>query len=182
MSIRIPLPATSVLNHMFAYDPVTGVVTRKVANSHCVKVGERVGSFCMGGYRVRIGPTSFVLTRIIWKMVTGADPKMHIDHKDGNWRNNAWNNLREATIEQNMHNRVVRFDNKLGLKGVEKIRSGRYSAHIYVKGRQTKLGVYDTPQDAHAAYVRAASDAFGEFACSGERGTNISVLDGLPPS
>ena len=57
-------------------------------------------------------------------------------------------------------NQRVRSDNKIGLKGVSKTGRGRYRARL--KG--IELGYFHTPEEAHAAYVVAAHQHFGEYA------------------
>lgn len=52
--------------------------------------------------------------------------------------------------------------NPLG-KGVTRNR-GRYQAHIKKNGRTIYLGLFDDPAAAHAAYCKAASVIFGNYA------------------
>ena len=55
--------------------------------------------------------------------------------------------------------------NKLGIKGVcYKPRLGLYHAQIKKDGKVRGLGHYETPEEAHAAYVKAATEVHGEFA------------------
>ena len=35
---------------------------------------------------------------------------------------------------------------------------------IVVRGRRNYLGTYDTPEEAHEAYCKAAKEHFGEYA------------------
>jgi len=86
-----------------------------------------------------------------------------IDHRDGDPSNNRWNNLRRATPSQNNANRRLQQNNAWGLKGVSRHRS-RWRASIRKDRRTHHLGVFSTPQAAHAAYVAAARKLFGEFA------------------
>ena len=105
--------------------------------------------------------------RIIWLMQTGEWPKGHIDHIDGNGLNNAWSNLREATISQNAMNQRVRSDSTSGIKGVsyDKKRDMWY-VYIDVNKKRKHLGRYETMQEA--ANVRAAAEGeyHGEYARS----------------
>ena len=43
-------------------------------------------------------------------------------------------------------------------------RDGMYRAYIYYKGKQIALGYYDNPEEAAAAYDKAAVFYFGEYA------------------
>jgi hypothetical protein len=58
----------------------------------------------------------------------------------------------------------LRKDNKIGLKGMSIRPNGRYQARIRVDKKIIWLGTFDTPEEAHSAYVQAAKQHFGEFA------------------
>lgn len=181
MRTRNPLPLFEELHRILHYDPVSGELRRTERTSGRVKVGAIAG--CRGArcFYVCVGGKLFRGHRIIWKMMTGIDPEFQIDHRDGNPFNNAWDNLRASTQAQNMANKAVRSDSRTGLKGITCIRGRKYVARICKDGVIVRLGLFDTAAQAHAAYVKAATETFGEFACDGRRGANISVLDGLPP-
>lgn len=100
--------------------------------------------------------------RLAWKLVYGVDPDDQIDHRDLNKDNNAISNLRHATNSNNAQNSLG-SGNKHGLKGVRRT-SGRFYGRIYHQGHRVNLGAFDTAQEAHAAYAKAAADLFGEFA------------------
>jgi hypothetical protein len=101
-------------------------------------------------------------------MHTGVDPVGDIDHINGNRTDNRALNLRTCTRSQNLANSSVRRDNKIGMKGVA--RSGkRFVAHIGINGRKRHLGIFDTKEAAHQAYLSAASERSGEFAFGGAR-------------
>ena len=51
------------------------------------------------------------------------------------------------------------------MKGVDwKARSQKWQARITVNKKQVYLGLFNTQEAAHAAYVAAAQKYFGEFA------------------
>lgn len=88
-----------------------------------------------------------------------------IDHKDGNPMNCKRDNLREATRSQNQANRKLQCNNTTGFKGVTKFKGrNKWFSKITVDGKHIHLGSFDTPEDAHAAYCKAATKHFGEFA------------------
>lgn len=91
------------------------------------------------------------------------DPKEDVDHWDLNGLNNTRSNLRIATRAQNMANTKLRNDNKLGFKGVVKDKK-RFRAEIKAGGKSKHLGMFDTPEEAHAAYLEAAKKYHGDFA------------------
>jgi DUF971 family protein len=97
--------------------------------------------------------------------MTGEWPKMLVDHKDGNRRNNRWDNLREATPTQNMVNSKTRVTNKLGVKGVRLHETGKYQVRLGIGNMRYKhIGLYATIEEARAAYKEAAIARNGEFA------------------
>lgn len=88
-----------------------------------------------------------------------------IDHVDGNGLNNTRANLREATPSQNNMNAKRPLSNTTGYKGVSPTYNGKkWRARIKVNGRQTHLGTFDTPEEAHAVYCEKARELHGEFA------------------
>jgi hypothetical protein len=103
--------------------------------------------------------------RIIWVLQTGQWPSEHIDHADGNGKNNRFGNLREATKAQNAFNAKTRVDSETGLKGAAPTKSKKkFVGYIRNSGRKTYLGTFNTPEEAHAAYVEAALETRGQFA------------------
>lgn len=89
---------------------------------------------------------------------------MEIDHEDNDTLNNHFSNLRVATSGQNKINRGVRRDNKLGMKGVERLPSGRYAAYFVDNGKKTHIGVFDTVDEAGTAYNLKAIEKWGPYA------------------
>lgn len=106
--------------------------------------------------------------RLIIAMHTGHWPEF-VDHVDGNRRNNALDNLRICTRSDNQCNRGVQSNNRSGFKGISPEGSGKWRAQICKSGQRRNLGVFLSPEAAHAAYVRAAQQLHGEFSNSGTR-------------
>jgi hypothetical protein len=98
-------------------------------------------------------------------MLYGEEPPV-VDHMDGDPTNDRLSNLRAATHVQNARNK--RAINRTGLKGVGFRGDGKrekpWIARIHVNGRQIALGYFRTKEEAHAAYMKAANDHFGQFA------------------
>lgn len=96
--------------------------------------------------------------RLAFLYMTGTWPSHQVDHIDGNPSNNKWENLREANRSNNMENlKAIKKGNKsTGLLGAhDKRGNGRITATIVVKGKCLNLGTFDTPEEAHQAYIEA---------------------------
>ena len=85
-----------------------------------------------------------------------------IDHIDVDTSNNRINNLREATCSENQANKKLKANNTSGFKGVSWDR-GKWIAQITINYKIIRLGRYERAEDAHAAYVKAAVEKFGEY-------------------
>ena len=91
-----------------------------------------------------------------------TDPKIHVDHINGNTYDNRRSNLRLSNNMMNHANQKIRSDNKTGFKGVTK-RGTKYIARIGKAGKIV-LGYYTTPEEAAHAYDIAAIKLYGEYA------------------
>lgn len=152
----------------FNYDPESGNLTWRVKRWRR-HGGSIAGWDCPNGYRkVTFWGRNYYVHRLIFFYMTGSWPRNQIDHINCRRRDNRWENLREASLSQNMQNKSVRKDSKVGLKGVTTIKkTGRFEASISVDGKRKYLGNFGSPVEAHAAYVTAARKLFGEFAFDG---------------
>jgi len=154
------------LREVLAYDPETGIFTRKVSTNSRVKIGDVATHMGPFGYLyIQVDGGRYFAHRVAWFYQTGSWPAEMIDHINGVKSDNRFANLREATRSQNMQNRRTYKSNACGLKGVGwNIRRNRWQAKISVNGTRMFLGYFDTPEEAHAAYVAAAERHHGEFA------------------
>lgn len=151
---------------LWAYDAASGALTWLVDASPRYRVGMQAGHLNAQGYVViGYGYRLWYAHRLAWIIVTGAWPVGEIDHIDAVKDNNRWSNLRDVPKSLNQANTVVRSDNTSGFKGVSrKAGRNRWAASIQKDGRQRHLGYFDTAEAAHAAYVEAANDLFGDCA------------------
>ncbi len=118
---------------------------------------------CNGGYaKGSVEGKDQTLHRIVAKRM-GIDLSNQIDHTNGNKLDNRRENLRSATPSQNVANSDSYKNNKSGYKGVSK-RKNKWRAQIQKVGIQYHLGLFDTPEEASNAYVKAAEQLHGEFA------------------
>lgn len=87
----------------------------------------------------------------------------NVDHINGDKLDNRSCNLRACTQLQNSRNRIS--TNLAGLKGVSFDKSrGLWQAGITVNYKRKALGRFSSPEEAHAAYCKAAKELHGEFA------------------
>lgn len=112
------------------------------------------------------GPNRKKTTIRMHRLILGVtDPKIHVDHKDRDGRNNQKENLRIVTHAQNMMNRKRPIQNTSGFKGVHPHKqSGKWRATIAVNGKDRSLGLFLCPIEAAKAYDTAAKVYYGEFA------------------
>lgn len=154
------------LRQLVHYDFVTGKFMRLVSTSPRALAGDECGDLDGKGYiRLRVDGKRYSGHRLAWFYITGCWPENEVDHWNLIRTDNRWGNLREADTFTNKRNTGARRNNKVGFKGVSwHPFSKKWRARIYVDGREQNLGMYDTPEEANAAYARAATERFGEFA------------------
>lgn len=94
-----------------------------------------------------------------------TNPKIQVDHIDGNPLNNTRKNLRLVNNSKNAQNRNAQKNNTTGFKGVRfHKQANKYTAQIGFKGKQLYLGCFEDPKDAAKAYNKKAKELFGEYA------------------
>lgn len=126
-----------------------------------------------GGYvttqarRADYSRITLMLHRVVMGLVESDE--LWVDHRDHDPLNNVRSNLRLATISQNSRNRKGRCDGSSRFKGVSK-QGDRWRAVIYVGGKNLRLGVFCTEEEAAVAYNHAAKEHYGEFAYLNEFG------------
>ena len=141
---------------LFAYDPATGILTRRVSAPKC-RAGARAGcSTGVGHYRrVRFAGRMPQEHRVAWLMVTGWWPTGELDHINGRRDDNRFANLRDVSRSVNGQNqRRAPAGSSTGVLGVSPSR-GRFKAQITVAGQQHFLGRFDCKHEAHEAYLKA---------------------------
>ena len=154
------------------YDPVSGMLTWRHRLERSPSWNTRYAGKS-AGYRARQANTSYLQInlngrkllahRLAFLWMTGAAP-VEVDHRDMNGLNNRWANLRPCTRSQNKMNRGWQRNALIELKGVTYTHTGlRYRARIKLMGKERHLGCFATPGEAHAVYMEAAREHFGEF-------------------
>lgn len=166
--------APSLILALIDYDAEAGFLTWRYREWeseewNSINAGQRACFPASDGYRcVVVSGRTFMAHRVAWVIMTGDWPEKILDHIDGVRWNNTWDNLRQATHGQNSANAPLRSHNTSGLKGVHfKKSTGRWLASITVARKSRHLGYFDTKEEAHEAYMKAARENFGEFATNG---------------
>jgi len=103
------------------------------------------------------------------RLILDCPEGMVIDHINGNGLDNRTENLRTCSHAENMRNRKRHKNNKSGYKGVYRdCRRERlqWRAQIRFEGKKLSIGSYETPEEAHKAYMIEAKNLHKEFARS----------------
>ena len=141
------------------YNPQTGVFVWLINANGRAPLGSVAG--CKdnrkGYVLIRLHGTLYLAHRLAWFHMTGEWPKNEIDHIDGNTSNNAFSNLRDVSTSINQQNlKRAKTSNKTGYLGVSRARGQeKFIAFITTKGKTRRIGQFDTPELAHAAYIAA---------------------------
>lgn len=102
------------------------------------------------------------------KLLGLHDPRIHVDHINGNRADNRLLNLRICTRSQNLANRGKTIKNTSGYKGVVYHNDGKrkkpWIAQIGFMGSHLFIGNYRTAREAAIAYNKQAKKLHGKFA------------------
>lgn len=123
------------------------------------KPGDIAGTVRPDGYRqVCVDGKFYLAHRVLWLMRNGVWPDGEVDHINGDKCDNSRSNLRSVSKSGNMQNmrRAFSTNTSSGLLGVSLERkTGRFYSRICVSGKQKLLGTFDSPEEAHSAYLKA---------------------------
>ena len=146
----------SELKNILHYDQDTGVFTWAIQKSLTIKVGDVAGSLSGNGYnQIFINRKSYKAHRLAWLYVYGEFPNKFIDHINGIRNDNRIINLRNVTKSENSQNqKTARTNNKSGFLGVSwEKKSHKWRASIRYNNKTTYIGLYETKELAHEAYL-----------------------------
>jgi len=145
------------LRELLDYDPETGIFEWR-ASGRGRRLDRSAGRIGTQGYRVIfVDRNEQGAHRLAWLYVHGEWPAREVDHINGVRDDNRIANLRDVSHSENQHNRHgAPRNNTTGFVGVTYIPEKRkYVAGIKVGGRRRHLGLFKTPEEAHAAYLEA---------------------------
>lgn len=145
------------VRRLMAYDPETGILTRKVSACSTARAGDVVGWQRKDGYlRGRLDGRSYMLHRLAWLHYYGEWPANQIDHINGVRNDNRIANLRDVTHKQNSRNQRRKCTNLSGVTGVQwAAYAGKWRAFIRVDGKHLGIGYFDTIEAAAEARKQA---------------------------
>lgn len=123
----------------YTYDPETGIIKSKLGK---ICNSSSSGYIQVGGNDCRV-----LGHQLAWYLYYNKVPKI-IDHKDRVRSNNKIDNLRETTHHENLFN--------TNAKGYSYVKStNKYLSSIRINNKHIYLGHYNTPEEAHQAYLDA---------------------------
>lgn len=88
--------------------------------------------------------------------IENPENKPDVNHIDHDRRNDYYKNLEWVTPRENALHGYR--NNKENYTGIDKQKSGKFRARIFYKGKSKPLGTYDTPEEAHRAYLNALKE------------------------
>lgn len=150
------------------------IYTGKNNSVHKIKIGDKAGCIVYiknkkypnteyPSKHIRYQGKNYITSRIIFLMFNGYLPEC-ISFKDGNSLNTRIENLIESNNSQINYKSKIFITNKTGYKGVHFYkRNKKYCAMITKNYKTINLGYYDTPEEAHKAYLKAKEKYHGEF-------------------
>lgn len=154
----------SRLRELLVYEPDAGVFRWRLSPTPRMRAGQVAGSKDREGYvRISIAGCLYKASRLAFLYQLGHWPSDEVDHRNGITSDDRWENLRESNRATNALNRSKKVNNTSGYKGVSRFHS-KWKAQIQAFKKLHYLGLFDTPEAAHAAYCAAAQRLHGEYA------------------
>jgi hypothetical protein len=136
------------LKELLEYSPETGEFFWKVNHSRKARAGRRAGTNNRNIYiHIVLDGHNYLAHRLAWFYVHGEWPHL-IDHINEIKSDNRLCNLREVPKAVNQYNMAKS-------RGYYRLPTGRWAAYIHKDQKKHHIGVFDTEEEAHNAYLRA---------------------------
>ena len=154
------------LRKALSYDHETGVFRWKWREGHrgCLNARQTdkiAGAVNGDGYvLININHRTYKAHRLAWLYIHGFWPINDIDHINGERTDNRIANLREATRQENTHNRKINKNNSTGITGVN---WDKQHQKYRVRIKDNHIGLFTTLEAAATARAAAEIKYFGEF-------------------
>lgn len=184
---RGSIPSLAYLREAFSYDPNTGKVfwkDRPLSHFSSLRgkkradnnIGKEAGtafkhshhdSFC--GLKTCIlyngKPANVLMHHVAWRLTYGDIPAgLVIDHRNNDPCDNRIENLRLANQSQNAANARNRKRVNGLPRGVHLEKStGKFIAKVGINYRREQIGRFDTPEEAHQAFLKRSEELHGEY-------------------
>jgi hypothetical protein len=144
------------LKQVFDYSPETGLFTWKEKTNRRIVVGSKAGSKHAAGYTVLcLDGVNVLAHRAAFAIVHGYWPDV-VDHINRNTADDRACNLRAADKSLNAQNQDMSKTRGRFARGVTRDKSsGKFAAHITVRGKTKFLGRFPSVDAAHQAYISA---------------------------
>ena len=140
------------LKSILKYNKETGIFTWLKRNGNIAGTLNKISGYII----ISINNKNYRAHRLAWLYMTGNFPVNQMDHINRIRNDNRFENLREATNQENDFNKGEYKNNTSGYKGVflnkEK---NKWQAQIGINGKNINLGYFTNPEDASAAYETA---------------------------
>lgn len=145
------------LHKLLSYDPNTGIFTWRERKG-TARAGSTAGTPHSRGYwAITIDGKGHLAHRLAWLYVYGKWPARELDHINRVRNDCRIANLREVSWSENAQNKSQQSNNTSGYRGVTWHKQlHRWVAQITLHRKHRHLGLFDTAEDAHAAYQAAA--------------------------
>lgn len=149
----------SRLKATLEYNKDTGLFFWKENRGKFCCKGKTAGCVSYDKYiSIKIDGKKYFAHRLAWLWVFGKMPINEIDHINNNRQDNRIENLRLATRAENNQN--IKEANKKSLHGFLGVspRKNSWRARIQCGKKRIHIGDFQTPEEAHLAYLKAKKD------------------------
>lgn len=168
---RFPPLSIEEIQARLAVDLSTGICVWVDPTKHhqrligTVAGGARVNHHGKYYWVIKLNGIPYKRSQLVLMIKTGIWPDETVDHENGDSLDDRADNLRHASVMQNAWNHKTRKKDSPLPMGVRQLAMSKgFQARIGFNKKLLCLGVYPTPEEAHAVYLTHRQQLFGEFA------------------